>query len=282
METIKLSNGVEMPLLGYGVFQIPDHAVCERSVLDAIATGYRSIDTAVAYMNEEAVGSAIQKSGVPRDELFITTKLWIQDQGYEAAKQAFQTSLDKLGLEYLDLYLIHQPYNNYYGSWRAMEELYKEGRVRAIGVSNFNMNRLMDLITYNEIAPMVNQVEINPLHQQIAARKLMDDHSVRTEGWGPFAEGQRAFFDDAVLKKIGEKYGKSVAQVSLRWHLQSGVIAIPKSARKERIEQNFDIWDFELSDEDMKAIALLDTGKGVFDIDDPQNGIRFNSYKLHE
>jgi diketogulonate reductase-like aldo/keto reductase len=271
-----------MPILGYGVFQIPDLAVCEQGVLDAINTGYRLIDTASAYRNEEAVGQAIKKSGVPREKLFITTKLWIQDQGYDNAKKAFQTSLDKLQLDYLDLYLIHQPYNDYYGSWRAMEELYKSGRIRAIGISNFNMNRMVDLILNNEISPMVNQVEVNPFFHQVNAKKVMDEYQVQIEAWGPFAEGQKDFFNNSVLKQIGEKFGKSVAQVTLRWHVQRGVVAIPKSVHKERIELNFDIWDFKLSEEDMKAIASLDTGRGLFDIDDYQNAVRLHQYKTHD
>ena len=282
MVTFKLSNGVEMPALGYGVFQISDMAVCERGVIDAIQTGYRLIDTAAAYRNEEAVGRAIKTSGVPRSELFITTKLWIQDQGYDNAKKAFQTSLEKLQLDYLDLYLIHQPYNDYYGSWRAMEELYRSGKIRAIGVSNFSGNRLVDLILNNEIAPMVNQVEVNPFHHQVEAKQVMDEYHVQIEAWGPFAEGQRDFFSNPVLKNIGEKYNKSVAQVALRWHLQRNVVAIPKSVHKERIEQNFDIWDFELTDEDMKAIAGLDTGSGLFDLDDYRNAVRMCSLKLHD
>ena len=282
MVTFKLSNGVEMPALGYGVFQISDMAVCEQGVIDAIQTGYRLIDTAAAYRNEEAVGRAIKKSGVPRSELFITTKLWIQDQGYDNAKKAFQTSLEKLQLDYLDLYLIHQPYNDYYGSWRAMEELYRSGKIRAIGVSNFSGNRLVDLILNNEIAPMVNQVEVNPFHHQVEAKQVMDEYHVQIEAWGPKAEGQRDFFSNPELKNNGEKYNKSVAQVALRWHLQRNVVAIPKSVHKERIEQNFDIWDFELTDEDMKAIAGLDTGSGLFDLDDYRNAVRMCSLKLHD
>ena len=282
MNAFKLSNGIEMPALGYGVFQIPDPVMCEQGVFDAIETGYRLIDTAAAYRNEEAVGRAIKRSGISRNELFITTKLWIQDQGYENAKKAFQTSLDKLQLDYLDLYLIHQPYNDYYGSWRAMEELYKSGRIHAIGVSNFNPNRLVDLTLNNEVPPMVNQVEVNPFFHQVAAKKLMEEYHVQIEAWGPFAEGKKDFFNNSILKGIGEKYGKSVAQVTLRWHVQRDVVAIPKTVHKERIQQNFDIWNFELSGEDMKAINSLDSGHGLFDLDDPQNALRLNSFKLHE
>jgi 2,5-diketo-D-gluconate reductase A len=281
MQTIKLNNGVEMPMLGYGVFQIPDANECKKAVSDALAAGYRLIDTAAAYMNEQAVGEAIRESGIPREELFITTKLWIQDQGYENAKKTFQTSLDKLQLEYLDLYLIHQPYNDYYGSWRAMEELCEAGKIRAIGVSNFSGNRLVDLIMNNRIAPMVNQVEVNPFFHQTDAKQLMDKYNVQIEAWGPFAEGQKDFFNNPLLKQIGEKYGKSIAQVTLRWHIQRGVVAIPKSVRKERIEQNFDIWNFELSDEDMKIIATLDSGKGLFELDAPQNAEWLNGFKIH-
>lgn len=281
MQTIKLNNSVKMPLLGYGVFQIPDAKECEKGVSDALAAGYRLIDTAAAYMNEKAVGDAIKKCGIPRSELFVTTKLWIQDQGYENAKKAFHTSMDRLQLEYLDLYLIHQPYNDYYGSWRAMEELYEDGNIRAIGVSNFSENRLVDLIVNNRIKPMVNQVEVNPFFQQNNSKQVMDKYNVQIEAWGPFAEGQKDFFNNPLLKQIGEQYGKSVAQVTLRWHVQRGVVAIPKSVRKERIEQNFDIWDFELSESDMKNIARLDTGKGLFDIDIYQNAERLNSYKIH-
>lgn len=281
METVKLANSVEMPLLGYGVFQIPDENECKKGVLDALAAGYRLIDTAAAYRNEIAVGNAIKESGIPREDLFITTKLWIQDQGYENTKEAFQISLDKLQLDYLDLYLIHQPYNDYYGSWRAMEELYEAGKIRAIGVSNFSENRLIDLIMNNKIAPMVNQVEVNPFFQQLTAKQVMDKYKVQMEAWGPFAEGQRDFFNNPVLKQIGDKYGKSIAQVTLRWHVQRGVVAIPKSVRKERIEQNFDIWNFELSVDDMNTIAKLDTGKGLFELDAYQNAERMNSYKIH-
>ncbi|MFV0592013.1 MAG: aldo/keto reductase [Draconibacterium sp.] len=265
--------------MGYGVYQVSPEE-CERCVIDAINVGYRSIDTAAAYMNEKAVGNAIRKSRIPRDELFITTKLWIQDQGYENAKKAFITSLEKLQLDYLDLYLIHQPYNDYYGSWRAMEELYEEGKIRAIGVSNFSENRLVDLIINNKITPMVNQVEVNPFYHQVQGKLVMDKYNVQIEAWGPFAEGQKDFFNNEVLKEIGEKYGKTVAQVTLRWHVQRGVVAIPKTVSKERMVQNFDIWDFELSDNDMKTIATLDTGKGLFELDLYQNAEMLNGYKL--
>ena len=264
MQHVVLNNGVAMPILGFGVFQVPDPAECERSVLDAIATGYRLIDTAASYGNEEAVGQAIKKSGVARDELFITTKLWIQSDGYEGTKKAFDASLKKLQLDYLDLYLIHQPFGDVYGEWRAMQELYKEGRVRAIGVSNFQPDRLIDLIIHNEIAPAVNQVETHPFHQQIDTQQFMVDNNVQIESWGPFAEGKNDLFHNDVLRSIGAKYSKSVAQVVLRWLTQRGVVAIPKSVRKERMEENINSLDFELSADDMEAIKGLDTKASLF------------------
>ncbi|GAB4017165.1 aldo/keto reductase [Spirosoma migulaei] len=253
-----------MPILGFGVFQVPDPAECERSVLDAIATGYRLIDTAASYGNEEAVGQAIKKSGVNREELFITTKLWIQSNGYEGTKKAFETSLKKLQLDYLDLYLIHQPFGDVYGEWRAMEEIYKSGRVRAIGVSNFQPDRLIDLIIHNEIVPAVNQVETHPFHQQIDTQQFMIDNNVQIESWGPFAEGKNDLFHNDLLRSIGEKYNKSIAQVVLRWLTQRGVVAIPKSVRKERMEENFNSLDFELSADDMDAIKSLNTNASLF------------------
>lgn len=264
MQHVVLNNGVAMPILGFGVFQVPDPAECERSVLDAIATGYRLIDTAASYGNEEAVGQAIKKSGVARDELFITTKLWIQSDGYEGTRKAFDASLKKLQLDYLDLYLIHQPFGDVYGEWRAMQELYKEGRVRAIGVSNFQPDRLIDLIIYNEIVPAVNQVETHPFHQQIETQQFMVDNNVQIESWGPFAEGKNDLFHNDVLRSIGAKYNKSVAQVVLRWLTQRGVVAIPKSVRKERMEENINSLDFELSADDMEAIKDLDTKASLF------------------
>jgi len=270
MQKVKLNNGVEMPVLGFGVFQVTDLAECERSVLDAIRTGYRLIDTASSYMNEEAVGRAIKKSGVPREELFITTKLWIQSEGYEGTKKAFETSLKKLQLDYLDLYLIHQPYGDVYGEWRAMEDLYKEGKVRAIGVSNFQPDRLIDLIIHHKIVPAVNQIEMHPFHQQIEAQSFLIENNVQTESWGPFAEGKNNIFHNEVLVAIAEKYNKSTAQVMLRWQTQRGIVAIPKSVRKERIEENFNIFDFELNNEDMDAIKTLDTKtSSFFDHRDP-------------
>jgi 2,5-diketo-D-gluconate reductase A len=264
METVKLNNGIEMPLLGFGVFQVNDLNECERSVYDAIQAGYRLIDTAASYQNEVAVGKAIKRSGVPREELFITTKLWVQDAGYEKTKKAFERSLKKLQLEYLDLYLIHQPYNDVHGSWRAMEELNREGKTRAIGVSNFHPDRVMDIISFNNIVPAVNQIETHPFHQQVETQKFLQENGVKHESWGPFAEGKNDLFKNELLASIGKKYGKSIAQVVLRWLTQRGVIAIPKSVRKERIEENFNIFDFRLSDEDLQSIATLDQKVSAF------------------
>ena len=264
MQKVILNNGVEMPILGFGVYQIQDANECEQSVYDAIMAGYRLIDTAASYLNEEAVGRAIKRSGVPREELFITTKLWVQDTGYENTKKAFEKSLERLQLDYLDLYLIHQPFGDVYGSWRAMEELYREGKIRAIGVSNFQMDRLIDLIIHNEVIPAVNQVETHPFCQQIESAKLMKENNVQIESWGPFAEGRNNMFQNEVLVSIAEKHNKSVAQVVLRWLTQRGVVVIPKSVRKERIIENFNIFDFELSQEDMEKIATLDTKQSLF------------------
>ena len=264
MKYVKLNNGVEMPILGFGVYQIPDPEVCEQAVYDALMAGYRSIDTAAAYENEEAVGRAIRRSGIPREELFITTKLWISDAGYEPARKAFEESMRKLGLEYLDLYLIHQPYGDVYGSWRAMEELYREGRIRAIGVSNFYPDRLQDLILHNEIVPAVNQVETHPFHQQTAAAEFMRTKGVQIESWAPFAEGRNGLFSNELLLKIAAKHGKTVAQVVLRWLIQRDVVCIPKSVHKERIAENFDVFGFELGDDDMAAIAALDRPESSF------------------
>ena len=264
MKTVVLNNGQEMPILGFGVFQMADLAECERSVIDAIETGYRLIDTAASYGNEEAVGKAIKRCGVPRQELFVTTKLWVSDAGYEKAKRAFDRSLKRLGLDYLDLYLIHQPYGDVYGAWRAMEELYREGRVKAIGVSNFHPDRVMDLILHNEVPPAVNQVETHPFHQQVETQKFLRENNVQIESWGPFAEGKNDIFQNDVLRSIGGKHGKTVAQVILRWLTQRGVVAIPKSVRKERMAENFDIFDFELGGEDMDAIRALETGQSLF------------------
>jgi diketogulonate reductase-like aldo/keto reductase len=271
METVKLNNGVEMPILGFGVFQVTDLAECERSVIDAIETGYRLIDTAESYMNEEAVGRAIKQSGVPREELFITTKLWIQSNGYEGAKRAFEASLKKLQLDYLDLYLIHQPFGDVYGEWRAMQELYAAGKIRAIGVSNFQPDRLMDLIIHNEIVPAVNQVETHPFHQQHGAHDFMKENNVQIESWGPFAEGKNGMFTNELLKGIGEKYHKSIAQIVLRWLTQRGVVAIPKSVKKERMAENLNSLDFRLTNEEMESIKTLDNNtSSFFDHRDPK------------
>ena len=270
MDSITLNNGVSMPLEGFGVFQIPDQEVCKKAVLDALDTGYTLIDTAAADMNEDAVGKAIRESGRNREDLFITTKLWVQDTSYEGAKKAFQTSLDKLGLEYLDLYLIHQAMNDYYGAWRAMEELYREGRVRAIGVCNFYPARLADLALHCDVIPAVNQVELHPFFQQTGALGNMAAFGIQPEAWGPFAEGRHGIFTHPLLSEIGKKYGKSAAQVALRWNVQRGVVVIPKSTHRERMEQNISIWDFSLSQEDMDRIATLDLGHSeIIDHSDP-------------
>lgn len=283
MEFVTLSNGVKMPLEGFGVFQVPEADVCEQSVKNALASGYRLIDTAAAYFNEEAVGAAIKKSGIPREELFITTKLWIQDAGHENAKTAFQTSLDKLGLDYLDLYLIHQPMNDYYGSWRAMEELYEAEKIRAIGVCNFYPERLADLCVNARIKPMVNQVELHPFFQQADALENMKEFGVVPEAWGPLAEGKHGIFNNEVLSSIAAQYGKTVAQVVLRWNIQRGVVIIPKSVHKERIEENLDIWNFTLSDEEMTAIAALDMGHSeIIDHSAAETAKWLNSWKIHD
>ena len=260
MEYVTLNNGIKMPLEGFGVFQVPDPAQCKQAVLDAINSGYRLIDTAAAYMNEEAVGAAIKESGVDRSELFITTKLWVQDADYESAKKAIETSLEKLGLDYLDLYLIHQPMGDYAGAYRAMEEAYKEGKLRAIGVCNFYPARLADLCETVDVIPAVNQVELHPFFQQEDALALMKEYGVRPEAWGPFAEGNHGIFTHPVLSSIGEKYRKSAAQVALRWNVQRGVVVIPKSVHRERMEENLEIWDFALDAKDMEKIKALDTG----------------------
>jgi diketogulonate reductase-like aldo/keto reductase len=264
MKNIKLNNGVEMPILGFGVYQVTDAEECERSVLDALESGYRLIDTAAAYGNEEAVGKAIKKSGVPRAEIFVTTKLWVPDVNYEKAKKAFELSLKKLQLDYLDLYLIHQPYNDVYGAWRAMEELYAEGKIRAIGVSNFQPDRIMDLILHNKVKPAVNQIETHPFHQQIETQKFLQENDIQIESWGPFAEGKNDMFTNELLVSLASKYKRSVAQIILHWLTERGVIVIPKSVRKERMIENINVFDFEISAEDMNAIATLDTENSVF------------------
>ncbi len=283
IETVKLNNGVEMPLEGFGVFQVPDPAQCEQAVLDAIASGYRLIDTAAAYMNEEAVGKAIAKCGVPREELFITTKLWVQDASYEGAKAAMETSLKKLGLSYIDLYLIHQPMGDYIGAYRAMEEAYKEGKLKAIGVCNFYPNRLADLCETVDVIPAVNQVELHPFFQQENALALMKEYGVAPEAWGPFAEGKHGIFTHPVLTAIGQKYGKTAAQVALRWNIQRGVVVIPKSVHKDRMEQNLAVWDFALSNEDMAEIAKLDIGRSeIVDHSNPSFVRMLHSMKIHD
>lgn len=283
MEFTALNNGVKMPMEGFGVFQVPDPAQCEQAVLDAISSGYRLIDTAAAYMNEKAVGAAIKKCGVPREELFITTKLWVQDASYEGAKKAFETSLKKLDLEYLDLYLIHQPMGDYQGAYRAMEELYKEGKMRAIGVCNCYPHVLADLCETAAVIPAVNQVELHPFFQQENALALMKEYGVVPEAWGPFAEGNHGIFTHPVLTTIGAKYGKSAAQVALRWNVQRGVVVIPKSVHKDRMEQNMDIWDFALSGEDMAEIAKLDIGRSeIVDHSSPAFVKMLHGMKIHE
>jgi 2,5-diketo-D-gluconate reductase A len=271
MQKALLNNGVKMPILGFGVYQVTNAEVCERSVYEALRTGYRLIDTAAAYLNEDAVGKAIKRSGVTRDELFVTTKLWIQDAGYESAKAAFEKSLRRLQLDYLDLYLIHQPFGDVYGSWRAMEELYREGRIRAIGVSNFQPDRVMDLIMHNKVIPAVDQIETHPFCQQIETQKFLKENNVQIESWGPFAEGKNNIFKKELLLSLAKKHGKTVAQVILRWLIQREVVVIPKSVHKERIVENFNVFDFELSREDIDAIGTLDMKVSSFlDHRDPE------------
>ena len=264
MKKVKLSNGLEMPILGFGVFQIPDYEECKKSVLDAIEAGYRLIDTASAYNNEKAVGDAIKESGIDRKELFITTKLWISDSCYDNAKKAFEVSMNKLNLDYLDLYLIHQPFGDYYGSWRAMEDLYNEGKIKAIGVCNFYPDRLLDFVMHNKTAPMVNQIETHPFFQREEDNKLMKEYNIQIESWGPFAEGRNNMFTNEVLKKIASKHNKTVAQVILNWLIKRDVVVIPKSVHKARIVENFNVFDFELDDNDMKEIFKLDTKQSLF------------------
>lgn len=283
MKFVTLNNGVKMPMEGFGVFQVSDMAQCEQAVVDAIQSGYRLIDTAAAYFNEEAVGAAIKRAGVPREELFITTKLWVQDAGYEEAKKAFQVSLDKLGLDYLDLYLIHQPLGDYYGAWRAMEELYNEGKIKAIGVCNFYPERLADLCLTAKVTPAVNQVELHPFFQQENALATMKEFGVQPQAWGPLAEGKHGIFTDPVLTEIAQKYGKSVAQVVLRWNTQRGVIIIPKSVHVNRMVENIDIWDFELSKGDMDKIAKMDLGHSEIVDHSSLEFVKFlHSAKVHE
>ncbi|RYZ77881.1 MAG: aldo/keto reductase [Proteobacteria bacterium] len=264
MEYVKLNNGIEMPILGFGVYQIPNYEECKASVLHAIETGYRSIDTAAAYGNEKAVGDAIRESGVKREDLFITTKLWISDTGFERTKKAFQTSLEKLQLDYLDLYLIHQPFGDVHGTWRAFEELYKAGSAKAIGVSNFYPDRVMDLIVNNEVIPAVNQIETHPFYQRHEDQTFLKEQSVQIESWGPFAEGRNNLFTNEVLSTIGKRHNKSVAQVTLRWMIQRKVVVIPKSVKRERMGENFAVFDFRLSDDEMAKISSLDTQQSLF------------------
>ena len=281
MKNVTLNNGIQMPVLGFGVYQITDPAECEQAVYDALMAGYRLIDTAAAYKNEEAVGKAVIKSGIPRDELFITTKLWIQDAGYDSTKRAFEESLKRLQTDYLDLYLIHQPFGDIYSSWRAMEDLYNEGKIRAIGVSNFLPDRLLDLILHNKITPAVNQVETHPFLQQIENAEFMKENNVQIESWAPFAEGKNNIFQNEILLSIAGKYNKSVAQIILRWLTQRDIVVIPKTVRPERIKQNFDVFDFELNTQDMIRITELDTKKSLFINHSSVEAVKLlNSYKL--
>jgi len=280
MQYVTLKNGIKMPQLGFGVFQIPDLKQCETSVNEALEVGYRLFDTATAYQNEEAIGNALKTSSIAREELFITTKLWISDAGYEKTKKAFFTSLKKLELDYLDLYLIHQPFNDVYGSWRAMEELYKEGLIKAIGVCNFAPDRLVDLALYNEIAPMLNQIETHPFYQQQEAQTVMQAYGIQMQSWGPFAEGKNDIFQNELLASIANNHGKSIAQVVLRWLMQRNIVAIPKSIRKERMAENFAIFDFELTEQEMQDIVVLDQKKSsFFDHRDPAMVKWLSNYK---
>lgn len=283
MQYFTLNNGLKIPALGFGVFQVPDPAECERAVTEALNAGYRLIDTAAAYMNEQAVGAAIAKSGIPRDQLFITTKLWVQDASYEKAKDAIDRSLKNLGLDYLDLYLIHQPMGDYYGAYRAMEEAYRAGKLKAIGVCNFYPHVLTDFCETVDIVPAVNQVELHPFFAQEKALEVMKEYGVTPEAWGPFAEGQHGIFTHPVLTGIGDKYGKSAAQVALRWNIQRGVVVIPKSVHADRIRQNIDVFDFELTPEDMAKISALSLGKsGIVDHTDPAIVKMIHSLKVHD
>jgi diketogulonate reductase-like aldo/keto reductase len=281
MQNVTLNNGVKMPIIGFGVYQVPDAEECENSVYEALMAGYRLIDTASGYLNEEAVGRAIKRSGIPREELFITTKLWVQDADYERTKLAFSKSLKKLQLDYLDLYLIHQPFGDYYGAWRAMEDLYREGKIKAIGVSNFLPDRLMDLIMHNEIVPAVNQVETHPFYPQIENGAFMKEQGVQHQSWAPFAEGRGNLFGNEVLTSIASKHNKSVAQVVLRWLVQHEVVVIPKSVKKERIVENFNIFDFELSADDIEQISTLDTQESLFlSYRDPEVAKMMGNWKI--
>lgn len=283
MQSVTLRNGVEMPVLGYGTFQITDPAVCEKCVSDALELGYRLFDTAASYQNETAVGKAVRSSGIPRKDLFITTKLWVQDAGYDNTLKAFDISLKKLGLDYVDLYLIHQPFGDTYGAWRAMERLYREGVIRAIGVSNFSPDRLVDLCMNQEISPMVNQIEIHPFFQQQEALKVMEEYHVTPEAWGPLSEAQKNIFHDKVLSQIAQKHEKTTAQVILRWHFQRGIVTIPRTIRRERMAENLDIWDFSLTEKEMAAIAGMDIGHSeIIDHRCFVTARQLNSVKIHE
>ena len=283
MQYRTLSNGVELPMIGYGTFQIKDAAQCEQCISEALETGYRLFDTAASYENEAAIGMALRDSGLPREEWFVTTKLWVQDASYEAAKTALDRSLQNLGLDYLDLYLIHQPVGDYIGAYRAMEEACRAGKVRAIGVCNFNAARLLDFCETVDIIPAVDQIEIHPFFQQKEALKVMQEYGVIPEAWGPFAEGKFGIFTHPVLTAIGQKYGKTAAQAALRWNIQRGVAVIPKSVHKERIEQNFDVWDFALTDEEMAEIEALDLGRSeIVDHNDPAFIRMLHNLKVHE
>ena len=282
MEFVTLNNGIKMPKLGYGVYQTAPNDT-ERAVSDALEIGYRLIDTAAAYDNEQGVGAAIRQSGIPREDLFVTTKLWVQDHGSDNTLRAFDTSMKKLGLDYLDLYLIHKPYGDYYGAWRAMEKLYKEGRIRAIGVTSFWNERLADLANMNEVKPAVNQIETNVWDQKWSEDAFMKEIGIQHEAWAPFAEGNNDVFRTPLLQKIGEKYGKTVGQVMLRWLLQRDIAVIPKSVRKERMQENFDVFDFELTPADMEAIRTLDTGKStIYDEMDPHVAMTIGQVKIHD
>ena len=280
MQTVTLNNGVDMPILGFGVFQIPDEQT-EQAVSDALAAGYRSIDTAAAYLNEEAVGRAVRSSGIAREELFITTKLWVQDAGEANTKRAFENSLQRLGLDYLDLYLIHQPFGDYYSEWRAMQDLHREGRVRAIGVANFPMDRLVDLIEQNEITPAVNQIETHPFYQRVEEHELMSERRVQHEAWAQFAEGRNDLFSNPILSAIGQAHGRSVGQVVLRWLIQRSIVVIPKSVRRDRMEENLDVFAFELTDQEMARIAAVDTDATLFfDHRDPREVSRLGKRRV--
>ncbi|HEX7911953.1 MAG TPA: aldo/keto reductase [Paraburkholderia sp.] len=264
MQDVTLNNGMKMPIVGYGVFQISDEAQCERCVVDAVQAGYRLIDTAASYKNEEAVGRGLKRCGVPRDQLFVTSKLWVEDAGYERARVAIDKSLKRLDLDYLDLFLIHQPFSDVHGAWRAMEEAHRAGKLRAIGLSNFQPDRLMDITAFNEVKPAVNQIEVNPFHQQAEGVDFMRELGVQSEAWAPFAEGRNNLFQNEHLVAIAQRYGKTVGQIVLRWLVQRGIVALAKSVRKERMLENLAVFDFELSDADMQAVAMLETGKSSF------------------